>query len=152
MGVVSGGGGGGTVSPVSLSATTLSSAQILALATTAIAVTPTPAAGSGYMVLQVWAAYHFNTVDYSGTDFLTVAPNLRAYGQFKCGIQTLLNNGADAVAWFDQSAAYNSSSLEFDHTNLLGFPWSIKDDSGASPPTLGNGTMTVYCTYAAFTP
>lgn len=136
--------------PVTLLATTeLSSAQILALDTTAIAVTPEPAAGGAIYVQNVWAAFHYGTTPYTSDVKFEVNPHYRGYQIFVALSANFLTRSFDCVYFFDGATLY-SDQTEFDGTDLAGEAWKIKADIVTTPTSGGDGTLTVYCTYVEF--
>lgn len=145
-------GSGPLPADVRVAATTLTSAQLLAIATTAVPVTPTPAANQAQWVLFVTGAYHFNSAAYTGSVVLGVAPNYRGFGKYLADTTNFMNLGFDAQVMFTAGGFYTQGAAgEFDHTDLAGSPWSIFGDTVNTPIAAGNGTLTVYCTYYTMT-
>jgi hypothetical protein len=143
-----GGGGGGAGGAVQIATVTVSSAELLALATTPIQLIAAPGAGKVIAPFMFAMQYKAGSTPYTlagGDPELSIypaaaGPNLGPVGFNATGLVTA---AVDTVAYQADAASTNIA-----RTNLDDQPWNLGLGDRGRPLTLGDGTLVVTVYYA----
>lgn len=122
--------------------TTLTAGQTLALGTTAIAITPTPAANVLIYPVAVITVFKYGTIAYTGTSQLLI--------EYMNGTSCMNGPNSFLLQTSSQSAVMRAALTNNPLSSSLGAPLSVLSQGGAL--SSGNGTLEVFTWYQQVIP